>query len=281
MTAVLRMCEPVTTPWPPTPAMRMLKRFAIAIPPSPPNRRCAAYAIGRAAAVAGFVADVFGERVPVVLYVLRVFHHLISWDGVLDVAGSVSLDVGRADLARDQDGLFDHALDPPRVVGDYRRYIGTPGELGHADHVHLFKLLAQRGHLQNLPLVGHAALLAAGIAVHFIVQHDRREPLLPEPGMKGHAEADIGHAAVAGHDHHILGLITEPQSQSPTEPACNGTLVPIVPIHEGDGRLGDGQTPAAGRAHRDGVLWVGEGDHGQPDEQGHRAPRTHRMLFQT
>ena len=98
--------------------------------------------------------------------------------------------------------------------------------------------------------------------------------------MEGHAEADIGHAAVAGHDHHILGLITEPQSQSPTEPAGNGTLVPVVPIHEGDGRLGDGQTPAAGRAHRDGVLWVGEGDHGQPDEQGHRAPRAHRMLFQ-
>src|SRR5712691_6113343 len=258
MTAVLRMCEPVTTPWPPTPAMRMLKRFAIAIPPSPPNRGRAAYAFGTAAAVAGFVSEVLGELVPVVLNVLRVFHHLISWDGVLDVAGRVSLDVGRADLARDQDGLFDDALDPPRVVGDYRRDIGTPGELGHADHVHLFKLLAQRRHLQNLPLVGYAALLAAGVPVHFIVQHDRREPLLPEPGMERHAEADIGHAAIAGHDHHILGLIAEPQSQSPTEPAGNGTLVPVVPIHEGDGRLGDGQTPAAGRPHRNGVLRVRE-----------------------
>ena len=97
--------------------------------------------------------------------------------------------------------------------------------------------------------------------------------------MEGHAEADIGHAAVAGHDHHILGLITEPQSQSPTEPAGNGTLVPVVPIHEGDGRLGDGQTPAAGRPYRDGVLRIREGDHGQPNEQGHRAPGAHGMLL--
>src|SRR3989442_15888848 len=72
------------------------------------------------------------------------FPYTTLFRSVLDVAGRVSLDVGRADLARDQDGLFDDALDPPRVVGDDRRDIGTAGKLGHADHVHLFKLLAQR-----------------------------------------------------------------------------------------------------------------------------------------
>src|SRR3989338_1599205 len=44
------MCEPVTTPWPPTPAMRILKRFAMSVPPLSPLRERAVYAFGRAAA---------------------------------------------------------------------------------------------------------------------------------------------------------------------------------------------------------------------------------------
>src|SRR5207249_2856118 len=103
MTAVLRMCEPVTTPCPPTPAIRMLKRFAIA-PPSHVFRRCDAadepalrpghcgsrlrekllIAVPISEVLLGLVGVVFRELIPIVLDGLRVFHHLVRGDRVLD-----------------------------------------------------------------------------------------------------------------------------------------------------------------------------------------------------
>src|SRR5207247_9396815 len=55
--------------------------------------------VARRQVVLGFLGEMLGELVPVVLNALRVFHTVIGGDGALDVAGSVSLDVGRAERA--------------------------------------------------------------------------------------------------------------------------------------------------------------------------------------
>src|SRR6476660_8973201 len=251
MTAVLRMCEPVTTPWPPTPAIRMLKRFAMMQPPflglglarncggSSGLREELLVAVPLGQILLGFITDVFRERVTVVLNGLRILHDLIGRDRIFDVAGGIGLNVGGADFTGNQHCLLDDTLDTAGIVGHDGGDVGASSDLRHLQHVHLLKLLAEWSHLQYGTAVGHATLLSAGIAVHFVVQHDRGEPLFPEPRMKELLEANVVSSDIAGHHDHVLRLVSEPKPEASGKSARHAVLVAIVAVDEGDGRLRD------------------------------------------
>src|SRR6476620_7542 len=254
MTAVLRMCEPVMTPWPPTPAIRMLKRFAMMQPPflglglagncggSSGLREELLVAVPLGQILFGFITDVFRERVAVVLNGLRIFHDLIGRDRILDVAGGIGLNVGGADFTGNQHCLLDDALDTAWIVGYDSCDVGASGNLRHLQHVHLLKLLAERRHLQHGTAVGHTALLSAGIAVHFAVQHDSRKALFPEPGVKDLLEANVGRSAVPGHHDHVLRLVSKPKPEAAGKSARHAVLVTVVAVDKRDGGLRTRQT---------------------------------------
>ncbi|THJ20096.1 MAG: TCR/Tet family MFS transporter [Nitrospira sp. CG24D] len=123
MTAVLRMCDPVTTPCPPTPAIRMLKRFAMGNPPyrsglcfvgnsgcgSGRLRKKFLIAITLSQILLRFFADILRELIPIVLNGLGVFHDLVGRNRILNVAGGVGLNVSGPHFTGDQHGFLDDA----------------------------------------------------------------------------------------------------------------------------------------------------------------------------
>jgi len=138
---------------------------------------------------------------------------------------------------------------------------------------------AERGHLQHRATARHTALLASGIAVDFIVQHDGGELFLAEPRVQRARKSNVSHTAVADHDHDVFRLIAKSQPQSTGQSACDTILIPVVAIDERDGGLRNSQAPAAGGSDCDRVFWIREGDDRQPDKQRHGATGAHGVLF--
>src|SRR5262249_50076941 len=174
----------------------------------------------------------------------------------------------------------DDALNTARIVRHDGRDVGASGHLRHLHHVHLLELFAKRRHLQDGSPIGHAALLAPGVAVDFVVQHDRRKAFFSEPGMEDLLEADVRRSAVTRHYDDVLRLIPEPQPKATRQAARNTILIAIVTVHEGIAGLRNARTTTPGGADRNGVFWVGEGDHGEANKEGHRTTGAHGMLFE-
>src|SRR5262249_18123580 len=78
----------------------------------------------------------------------------------------------------------------------------------------------------------------------------------------------------------VLRLIPEPQPKATRQAARNTILIAIVTVHEGNRGLRNCQTTTPGGADRNGVFWVGEGNHGEANEESHRTAGAHGMFFE-
>ena len=81
-----------------------------------------------------------------------------------------------ADDFLNQGRLADRAIDDIMTAG-------LAGDFRQTDFV---EQLADRRHFGDEALLHQAALLAACVGIQFVVETDRRELLLAEPGLKGH-----------------------------------------------------------------------------------------------
>ena len=98
--------------------------------------------------------------------------------------------------------------------------------------------------------------------------------------MEDLLKADVGGAAITGHDDHVFRLVAEAKAKTARKSAGYTVLVAVVAVHEGDGGLRNRQAATSGGTDGNGVLRIGKRNHGEANKQRHGAASAHRMFFE-
>src|SRR2546428_1734648 len=262
----------VTTPWPPRPDIRMLILLLIMVDllMAPSTLRLCQRFLSRRFLGLLFLSKVSQERLrPVrdVLFIgkalagfLGIAHLLETFHAVLpdlENARRVELQVGRADLASDQDRILHDLLNQWRLAHRAVDYIDTAGLLGDFGQAYFVELLPDRRHLRHETLLHQSALLPAGIGVQLIVEADRRELLLAEPGLQSVVQSDVHRRPVAGQHHDILDAVREAQGQRALQPRRDRVLIPKQRMDVMDRHMREDQAGAPRRPDHDRVFGIG------------------------
>ena len=206
----------------------------------------------------GRLADVLFVGEPLSRF-FRIPHFLEPFHAVLpdfENARRIELEVGRADFARDHDRVPDHLLNEGRFADGALDHVMATRFASNFRQTDLIEEFSDRRHLGDESFLHQTALLATGIGVQFVIEANRGELLLAEPGLQRHVEADIDGGAVAGEHDHVFRPAREADAQGALQAGGDGVLVPEEGVNVVHGHHGEHQAGAAGGTDHDGVFGV-------------------------